>query len=371
MALEIFIDESGYTGEHQLDLAQPIFVLSSINLGNEVVAELCAKHFTGVQADELKHSRLAKRPRGRQRILDLVQSLASMNGAGGVPVATAFAAHKQFQLLTLLVDLWVEPAMRRGGIDMYERGANVGFSNMSFCVLNLAPQFLQELLRRFEAMMRRRTPETYNKFWGFIYRALDKPSEISPDPQVQNMVREIITYFVGSERALGLPHLLGLPEHALDVAFSTVIVTANHWHERAGQPLRFTLDQSKYFAEAKWIWDTLTRPDLPQATFPCNGSGRIHFPLNVEGTRTANSKLFHQLQLADIVAGATAAFCASRADPPLRSDYTDALADAGILSLCISAIWPSSDVTPEEMGTSGMSGEHLNYIEAQLRKASS
>lgn len=371
MALEIFIDESGYTGEHQLDLAQPIFVLSSINLDNEAAAELCAKHFTGVQADELKHSRLAKRLRGRQRILGLVRSLASMNGAGGVPVATAFAAHKQFQLLTLFVDLWVEPVMHRGGIDMYERGANIAFSNMSFCVLNLAPQFLQELLRRFEAMMRLRTTETYNKFWGFIYRAFDKPSEISPDPQVQKMVHDIIGYFVVSERTLSPCHLLRLPEHALDVAFSVVIVTANHWHEHAGQPLRFTLDQSKYFAEAKWIWDTLTRPDLPQATFPCSGSGRIHFPLNVEGTRTANSKLFHQLQLADIVAGATAAFCASRADPPLRSDYTDALADAGILSLCIGAIWPSTNVSPEEMGTSGMSSEHLNYIEAQLRKVPS
>jgi hypothetical protein len=135
--------------------------------------------------------------------------------------------------------------------------------------------------------------------------------------------------------------------------------------------LRFTLDQSKYFAEAKWIWDALAQPDLPQATFHCSGSGRVHFPLNVEGTRTANSKLFHQLQVADIVAGATAAFCAGRIDPPLHSDYTKALADAGILSLAIGAIWPSTDITPEEMGTSGMSGEHLNYIETQLRKASS
>src|SRR6266849_4730432 len=127
MALEIFIDESGYTGEHQLDPAQPIFVLSSINLGDEAAAELHAKHFTGMQAKELKHSRLAKRPSGQQRILDFIRNLTSMNAGDGVPVATAFAAHKKFQLLTLLVDLWVEPAMRKDGIDMYERGGNVGF----------------------------------------------------------------------------------------------------------------------------------------------------------------------------------------------------------------------------------------------------
>ena len=63
-------------------------------------------------------------------------------------------------------------------------------------------------------------------------------------------------------------------------------------------------------------------------------------------------------------------FCASRIDATLCSDYTDALVDAGILNLTIGGIWPSTDVTPEEMGTSLMSGKHLDYIEAQLKKAS-
>jgi hypothetical protein len=121
------------------NIPQPIFVLSSINLSDTATAELLAEHFTGIQAKELKHSRLAKRPNGQQRILDFIRSLTSMNAADGIPVATAFAAHKKFQLLTLLFDLWVERAMHKDGIDMYEDGANLGLSNMAFCVLNLAP----------------------------------------------------------------------------------------------------------------------------------------------------------------------------------------------------------------------------------------
>ena len=369
MALEIFIDESGYTGEHQLDPAQPIFVLSSINLNDEITAELLAKHFTGVQAKELKHSRLAKRANGQRRILDFIRNLASMNIAGGMPAATTFTAHKKFQLLTLLVDLWVEPAMHKDGLDLYERRGDLGFSNMAFCVMGLAPQFLDELLLRFESMMRERTPETYENFWDFVYRAFHHPSEISQDSQVQEMIRGTIVCFLGGERALGPRHLLRLPDQSLDVAFSTVALTANHWDGLAGQPLRFTLDESKYFAEAKWIWDALTRSDLPKATFHGSGDTVIHFPLNVESTGTANSKMVRQLQFADIIAGATAEFCASRTDQALRSDYTDALAEAGILNLAIGAIWPSTDVTPEKMGASGMSGEHLDYVEAQLKKA--
>ena len=368
MALDIFIDESGYTGEHHLDPAQPVFVLSSINLTDEVTSELLARHFTGIQAGELKHSRLAKRASGRKRILDFIRSVSSMGRPDGIPVATLFTAHKKFQLLTLLVDLWVEPAMLKDGIDLYEDGANLGLSNMAFYVLSLVPGFLEELLRLFQSMMRERTRGAYEAFWGFLYRAFDDPGEISPDAQIRKMISDVLVYFLGGERALGARHLAKLPEHSLDVAYSTVDLTAHYWDDRAGQPLRFTLDESKYFAESRWIWDALTRSDLPEVTFD-GGDSPIHYPLNVEATRTANSKQVRQLQFADLLAGAMGKFCASRANPSIRSAYTDGLIDTGIVTLAIGGIWPSTDVTPEEMGTTGMSGAHLDYIEAQLKKA--
>lgn len=369
MALEIFIDESGYTGEHHLDPAQPVFVLSSISLDDETTAELLGRHFTGVQAEELKHSRLGRRPSGQQRILSFIQNLSSLKADDGLSVATAFSAHKKFQLLTLLIDLWVEPAMYKDGVDLYQDGANLGLSNMAFYVLNLVPQFFDELLRLFQAMMRERTRHSYEEFWLFVNRTFDDASSVSFDPEVQKMISDLMVYFLGGQLSLGLQHLLRLPEHSLDVAFSTIDVTAHYWAERTGQPLRFILDESKYFAESKWVWEATTRPDLPEATFHGSGDALAHYPMNVEATRTANSKQIRQLQFADIVAGAMAELCASRIDPSLRSAYTDALVDSGIITLTIGGIWPSTDVTPEEMGTSGMSGRYLDYIEVQLKKA--
>jgi hypothetical protein len=346
--LEIFIDESGYTGERHLDPEQPVFVLSSVQIDNELAAEVHARHFRGVQAKELKHSKLARRASGQHRITNFIKSLASMNADGKPPVATAFAAHKKFELLTLLIDLWVEPAMRKAGIDMYERGGNIAFSNVSYYVLRLVPAFFDCLLVLFETMMRERTRETYEKFWEFVYRAYHEPEGISPDARVRGMVRDIIVSFVGGQEALGPPHLLKLPVHCLDVAFSTVAVTANFWDERAGRPLLITLDESKYFAESKWYWDALTQPDLPAATFSTSGNSKVHFPLNIKGTRTASSADVLQLQFADLVAGATAEFFASRIDPALKSPYTDALLDAGILTLLIGGIWPSTKITPRK-----------------------
>jgi hypothetical protein len=331
------------------------------------VSSSSSKQRNRTDSDPTGHLR-APSPEIATEPVDFIRSLTSMNDAEGVPVATIFAAHKKFLLLTLLVDLWVEPAMYKYGIDLYERGGNLGLSNIAFCVLNLVPQFFDELLRLFQAMMRQRTCYTYETFWKFAYRAFDDPSKISPNPEIQKMVSDTMVDFIGGEWSLGQQHLLSLPDHSLDVAFSMVALTADHWDERAGQPLRFTLDESKYFAESKGIWEALTRPDLPEVTFQTSGDTRIHFPLNVEATRTANSKQVRQLQFADIVAGAMAEFCTSSVNPALRSTYTDALVDAGILTLLIGGIWPSTDVTPEEMGTSGMSGEHVDYIAAQLKK---
>ena len=272
-----------------------------------------------------------------------------MNAASKLPLATAFAAHKKFELLTLFVDLWVEPTMRKPALTCTEPGGHIGFSNVAFYVLSLSPSFFDDLLRRFEIMMRERTRETYENFWNFVYRAYYNANEISPDARVQNMIHDIIVCFMAGQDALGPRHLLSLPDHCLDVAFSTVTLTANFWHEHAGEPFLLTLDESKYFAEAKWIWDALTRPDSPSATFRGSGDSNIHYPLNIKGTRAANSKQVLQLQFADVVAGAVAELCSSRADPAFRSSYTDALLDVGILSLVIGGVWPSTNVTPEEM----------------------
>ena len=103
--------------------------------------------------------------------------------------------------------------MRKHGIDMYERGSNVAFSNMSFYVLSLAPRFLEQLLQRFELMMRLRTREAYESFWGFVYHMFFNPAEISPGPQVQKMIRDTIVCFMGGQERLGPDHLLGQPEH--------------------------------------------------------------------------------------------------------------------------------------------------------------
>src|SRR5262245_22648259 len=164
--LTVFMDESGFTGEDLLSLEQPIFVHVSTALSDHEAAALYKKHFHGTQGVELKHKNLSKRSRGQGRIVDLVQDIKDTKKC------TVWLCHKEFTLLTYLVDWWVEPAMRQDGIDLYLDGANLGLCNMVYYCLRAfqGERYLREHLQRFQRMMILRSGKSYGDFWQEVYR---------------------------------------------------------------------------------------------------------------------------------------------------------------------------------------------------------
>src|SRR5262245_66047486 len=115
--LTAYMDESGFTGEDHANSELPVFVHVSITLSDEEAKALHADLLSWSQAAELKHKKLAKSTRGQDAIVQLVQALR------GTGKCTVWLCHKQFALLTYLVDLWIEPAMHLDGLDLYQDGA--------------------------------------------------------------------------------------------------------------------------------------------------------------------------------------------------------------------------------------------------------
>ena len=74
------------------------------------------------------------------------------------------------------------------------------------------------------------------------------------------------------------------------------------------------------------------------------------------------------LQLSDVIAGATSHFCASLARGKL-DEFAESLKAAGIDRFIFDGMWPSSDVTPEALGTAEVGGinavEHMTKSLAQ------
>lgn len=350
------MDESGFTGEDLVGLSQPVFVHVATDLSREECSKLYLDLFSRMQADELKHKNLARRPSGRDRIVSFVKAIRSQKNR-----FTSWFAHKEFTLLTYLVDLWIEPAMHYDGVDLYKDGGNLALSNMIYYSLRSfqSETFLRGHLWRFQRMMVKRTPDAYRQFWGKLYEDYS---------HTDAKTRDILVFFLGAEMKLGFNHLGSIPERALDPALTSAVFTCVHWRKRTALPLHIVHDHSSQLAKDKWLWDIITSPKVDQRVVGIPGREFI-YPLNVQKTEFADSRNFLQLQFCDLLAGASAVW-ARRFFPGQshRSEYSEQLQDAGIEEFKIGAIWPEPEVDPEKLGMKGWSRAPTDFLTGQLAK---
>ncbi|MGD9537102.1 MAG: DUF3800 domain-containing protein [Alphaproteobacteria bacterium] len=354
--LTFYMDESGFTGERLMSPEQPVFIHVSTRLGDDRCRELHREFFGRSQADELKHSALARRPAGRERIVRFIEALRQH----APDQFTAWYIHKEFTLLTYLVDLWVENAAYRDGLDLYRDGGNLALCNMAyFCLPAFKSRaFLSGHLTRFQTMMMRRTPENYRKFWGRMQADYERADQ---------RVRDILASFLIAERKLAYGHLAALPPRSLDPLFTTAVSTCGHWRGRTGLPLRLVHDSSSSLVRDSDLWGLITSPDMEPVTLGIPGR-ETEYPLNVQETVFADSRDHLQLQFCDLLAGASAVLARNRLAPPPDKDYCERLEAAGIEAFSIGGIWPAPHVDPDALGMRGWSGASIDAITDRLAK---
>lgn len=85
-------------------------------------------------------------------------------------------------------------------------------------------------------------------------------------------------------------------------------------------------------------------------------------------TRFADSVQVKQLQICDILAGAAASLMRKLGVQETGSAFGERLIDAGIEKLHIGGLWPSTDVSPEMLGTKGLDNNRaIEWAAEQLR----
>ena len=355
-ALTFFMDESGFTGEHLMSREQPVFAHVSTVLSDSRCRELYREFFSGTQARELKHKTLARRPAGRDRVIGFVEAVHRDERES----FTCWLVHKEFTLLTYLIDCWVESAAHIDGVDLYEDGANLAMCNMVYYCLRTfeGEEFLRGHLVRFQKMMMKRTPAAYRDFWRHMYADYERADQRTKD---------ILSYFVYSEMRLGLPHLLNLPKRAIDPGLPGAVMTCGHWRQRTDLPLNLVHDNSSSLAKDKELWSMITSPEFEEMTLGVPGR-ETKYPLNVQQTVFADSKDYLQLQLCDLLAGASVTWARRFSGPSHDQDYYERLDAAGIENFKIGAIWPEPAVDPDALDRRGWSGKFTDAIADQLAR---
>lgn len=342
-AVNIYLDETGYTGQDILNPDQPVYALASTNLSDAQAFELARRCFPTNRAAELKHSALASRRAGQEQIVDFIRALREVPGSAALTLA-----HKEFVLLALIIDFWVEPALRLDGINLYERGANIGLANVTYLMLKacLSPAERRDLLGKGQTMLRTKTVESHREFGVAVNNA------IAEHPTLDDCLGLVVT---ADWRLGGYSHLVSLPDRLTDLGTYGLMESVAHWRDRAeGDPLSLIHDQSSALAREQHVWDLILSPEVPETVV---GQDRrlIRFPLNVREIGFGDSRAHVQLQLADVLAGAAASYHRNRFnwEPTYRREYVQRLEQSGISDLVINIVWPTAAVTPEQLGTDG------------------
>lgn len=353
----IFADECGYTGPDLLDIAQPVFVIATLKMDETEAAERKRQFFAGDRGAELKHARLARRGRGQTQILRFMRWLDKRRDL----VRIAYM-HKEFGLVAKMVDWIIEPSYRRHGHDLYADGLNISLANLTYMVLRTVERgaFLRRLLTTFQQLVRQPTP-THLQDYVDVLLSRDEPE----------CVEQVLQIHRGAIADLGVYLLQLLQPACLDVAWAFSYSIMADWSTRCAAPFRVIMDMSTEFAEEKELWDAVVTPGAEPKIV---GRDRrvMRFPIGVSETTLASSQDWSGLQLADVLAGAVAR--AGRCALPWVAENDrfarDLFEIVGTWTASAS-IWPSPDVTPEDLGTIGPAFDdpiaHIESIRRRIR----
>ncbi|MHC2622474.1 hypothetical protein ACVIW2_004506 [Bradyrhizobium huanghuaihaiense] len=352
-----YVDETGFTGEDLLAADQPIFLQATNDLSEDEADRLIASTFGGLGSTELKYSRLARGGRHQDRIVEFIGILAQDPLRAG-----AWIAHKEFAMMTLIVDWWMEPLAYEAGLNLYKDGANHGMANMLyFCLESYwSKGFRRKVLEHFQRMLRTRTLERYTECQLLIEKAR---RHATGDPTREELLRYLSVSFM----LLGYDHVRRMPERALDIALTGLVQLGHMWTERHSGPWSVVHDQSSNMSKQKWIWDAYSAETMPPAKFENPGTV-ARFPMNVTQTRFGDSAQEKQLQICDVLAGACSAFARFDKTDAEHLAYRDRLGAAGIENFFTGVMWPVPEVTPEGLGRRGWDGNAaLEYLTQNMR----
>jgi hypothetical protein len=342
----VYVDECGYTGPDLLDGAQPVFVLGSIAASEAECDALKQRFFGGVQAPELKHSNLARRPRGRKMIVELIKHLALR------PQMIRIAyAHKEYALVCKMVDLIVEPALHADGMDAYKEGFNIALSNLLYWALPTAigRAAFNDLLVKFQIMVREPGNDSFEAFHKAVF-------ELSCVESLQGLVDWLKVGYV----RLGKPLISTLNPGLLDFSNSFAYYLGAKWANDSKLPIVFVHDDSATMKRYDFFWRAMTDQSLGPVEIGYDRR-KMTFPLNIKETRTEGSHKSAGLQIADLIAGSCTVALESHslAIGPEPDDYTKEI--WAIISETFDSLplWPQMAFTPEELGTVGSGGSSL------------
>ena len=351
----IAFDESGNTGADLLNVQQPVFVLASANLDKEEAEDLLSCVYTQ-QAREAKFINLKKSNSGKKKIITFLEKVKNKK-----QTIKTFFFHKRYMVVTKIVDVLIETLAFRDGIDLYKDGMNIALANLHYCCMPVfcGTDRTQELYAAFVNMIRTQDNPSIDRFfyaaWQVYSACYDEKyqSSLAPILASEELIHEI---------------LRDTTSRLLDPAIPAFFSLCANWGDELEEYFDVLHDKSKPIFQEK---DTLELLMLKEIPFKEIGYDRRKhgFPLKANGINFGDSKHDPRLQVVDLIASSSSYWANGLALENTDDEFWKQLDEIDIEDFKMNALWPSSDVTPTELGTDGGDGINMaSHIAEQVRK---
>lgn len=334
----IYFDESGNTGSNLLDANQPVFTLASCIFSNEISKQLL-KLINSSSSGEVHFKNLRRRKSGQDAIIRLMSSdLLDMK------CVKVNIFLKEFMITTKIVDILIEHMTHLMGEDLYLNGRNIALSNMLYYCLPAFcdEELVQTMYESFVTMIRSQDQNNIDKF----YNDVQKVKESSSDERFKENLDLILATKSCIDGALKY-----VDKHSLDPSIPAFFSHCAQWGKSYPKGFHIIHDDSHSIEKERLLFAHFM--DWTQDDVELGYDRRkYNLPLKGKSLKFASSKDFSQIQVSDIIASSFAYWAAgvSRGE---TEDYLFLELDKLDLNRFVghNKIWPTKDVTPEELGT--------------------
>lgn len=295
MSIEVFCDESGYTGTRLLDPEQRVFSFSAVAVPDEeawgILVDARKRH--GLLGQELKSTTLLKLPAGRAFVLHVLEAIAGRY--------RFVIFDKLLGVCTKLFEYIYEPVFKEDPSLLYQKNLHRFVGMYCYVFFVSGDPVAERAVREFEAFMRTLDPDLAPSLF-------DPAQSLDPENPFE-MVRRFAQGYrdrILSDNLEGLPAMSDGGRWTLDLGIAGLWSLLSFFGA-SGAPLKVICDASRPLEAAA---GKLTNEQI--ASIAEFTEGRFHNGEKL-GWRLAqpigfaDSRDHPALQLADIVAGAATA----------------------------------------------------------------
>jgi len=317
--MNVYFDESGNTGSNLSSIDQPVYVLASHNVPENIASDYLSDKFGENRRKELKYTDIVKSRNGGQRIAEIIKWIDQEGFS-----RRAYAADKSYMLSIKLFDIFVETGMHQSGINAYENGYNVVASNLLHAgILSaLGKDGLKSFQVGFEHFLKNRDPLTHKAFWQTFDNAIV--------PNALKIFRDPMRKMSRFGQLVTEADYMDLPKSVLSTGPSFLIAELVSWTEQGEKHISPIHDSSTAIEAAQYVNEHLRDPGAERKWIGEKGGPGHWHPLPMDSVALLNSKESASLQIADVLAGAYAEKVRATLGYTHREEIIESLEGSGL-----------------------------------------